>query len=206
MAGLPAVVGVADHSGWAILVTVGAPDGQVRILDRRRSRLLDEGLPGQPFHHVAANLTLEEAEALVARVRASATKHAKSVMNAIRSDVTPDFDLTAMTVRKGPARPIPETVAGIIASHPAMHAADGELFRRAFCDAAEAIGIEARRHPRKTEYESAATALGLGGDDAGKWLDAIGKPLGPPWQKDHKNATAAALAVLGERAQLSAVA
>jgi hypothetical protein len=35
-----AVIGVSDHAGWAVLVTV-AGDGT--LLDRRRVELLDEG-------------------------------------------------------------------------------------------------------------------------------------------------------------------
>jgi hypothetical protein len=44
----PAVVGAADHGGWAILVT-GSADGA--LLVRRRVALVDEGLPTMPHHH-----------------------------------------------------------------------------------------------------------------------------------------------------------
>jgi len=40
-----AIVGVSDHGGWAVLVTV-AGDGT--LLDRRRVELVDEGLPKLP--------------------------------------------------------------------------------------------------------------------------------------------------------------
>jgi hypothetical protein len=43
-----AVVGVSDHGGWAVLVTV-ARDGM--LLDRRRVELVDDDLPGIPHHH-----------------------------------------------------------------------------------------------------------------------------------------------------------
>ena len=42
-----AIIGVSDHGGWAVLVTV-AGDGT--LLDRRRVELVDEDLPKIPHH------------------------------------------------------------------------------------------------------------------------------------------------------------
>ena len=42
-----AIIGVSDHGGWAVLVTVAA-DGI--LLDRRRVELGDQGLPKIPHH------------------------------------------------------------------------------------------------------------------------------------------------------------
>jgi hypothetical protein len=75
-----AVIGISDHGGWAILVTV-ARDGT--LLDRRRVDLVDEGLPKIPHHSDAQRLPLDEAVALVERVRASAERHAKLVFDAV---------------------------------------------------------------------------------------------------------------------------
>ena len=41
------IIGVSDHGGWAVLVTV-ARDGT--LLDRRRVELVGEGLPKLPHH------------------------------------------------------------------------------------------------------------------------------------------------------------
>jgi hypothetical protein len=67
------VIGVSDHGGRAVLVTV-ARDGT--LLDRRRVELVDEGLPKIPHHSEGQRLPLDEAVALVERVRVSAEKHA----------------------------------------------------------------------------------------------------------------------------------
>src|SRR5688572_15708831 len=75
VAGDGAIVGVADHSGWAVLVTV-ADDGT--FLDRRRIELVDAGLPMLPHHHECQGLPIEQALELVERVRTSAERHAKS--------------------------------------------------------------------------------------------------------------------------------
>ena len=71
----------------------------------------------------------------------------------------------------------------ILASHALLHAAEGALFERALVAAAAEIGIPARvSDPDMLEVGDA--------------LDALRKTLGPPWQKDHKLAAAAALAAL----------
>lgn len=86
MARQDASVGVSDHCGWAILVTV-ARDG--KLLDRRRVELVDEDLPKLPHHHEAQALPLAQALDLVERVRVSAARgwtvhwyQAKSVIDA----------------------------------------------------------------------------------------------------------------------------
>ena len=62
------IIGVSDHGGWAVLVTV-AGDGT--LLDRRRVELVDEDLPKIPHHSEGQTLPLDEAVALVERVRVS---------------------------------------------------------------------------------------------------------------------------------------
>jgi len=63
-----AAVGIADHAGHAIAMTV-TPDGV--LLDRRRIELLEGALPCMPHHHEGQNLPIAEAVALVGRVRAA---------------------------------------------------------------------------------------------------------------------------------------
>src|SRR5271166_6667372 len=66
------IIGVSDHGGWAVLVTVGR-DGT--LLDRRRVELVGEGLPKLPHHSEGQGLPLDEAVELVERVRVSAERH-----------------------------------------------------------------------------------------------------------------------------------
>src|SRR5579863_6506489 len=80
------IIGVSDHGGWAVLVTV-ARDGT--LLDRRRVELVDDNLPAIPHHHEGQMLPLNEAVALVERVRISAERHAVLALDAV-----------AMTVRR----------------------------------------------------------------------------------------------------------
>jgi hypothetical protein len=65
-----AVVGIADHAGWAVLVTV--VDGT--LVDRRRVTLLEDDLPNLPHHHDAQELPIDRGVALVEKVRASVAR------------------------------------------------------------------------------------------------------------------------------------
>ena len=79
-----AIIGISDHGGWAVLVTV-AGDGT--LLDRRRVELVDEGLPKIPHHSEGQALPLDEAVALVERVRVSAERHAKLALEDVAMTV-----------------------------------------------------------------------------------------------------------------------
>src|SRR3982074_1140730 len=76
------MIGVSDHGGWAVLVTV-AGDGT--LLDRRRVELVDKDLPKIPHHSEGQALPLHEAVALVERV--SAERHAKLGLDAVAMTV-----------------------------------------------------------------------------------------------------------------------
>ncbi len=77
-----AIVGVSDHGGWAVLVTVAA--GGV-VLDSRRVDLVDEDLPSIPHHHEAQKLPLDQALELVERVRLSAERHSRLRFEALEA-------------------------------------------------------------------------------------------------------------------------
>ncbi|HLH42478.1 MAG TPA: hypothetical protein VKV74_05805, partial [Bryobacteraceae bacterium] len=74
------IVGVSDHGGWAVLVTV-ARDGA--LLDRRRVELVDEGLPKLPHHSEGQRLPVAQAVELVERVRVSAEACAVRALDAL---------------------------------------------------------------------------------------------------------------------------
>lgn len=177
------IVGVWDHAGHAIFVTV-TRDGAV--VDRRRVVLLEPGLPAMPHHHEGQRLPIEEAVALVARVRASAEAQARLRLEEL-SRALPHVELTGVALRVDP--PLPPTVAERIASYRAMCVADWVMYRRALGDAALARGWSEHRFDAKTVLE-------------GKQLDALFESartaLGPPWTKEHRLAMAGAIAAYGQ--------
>src|SRR5580698_3318399 len=78
------IVGVSDHGGWAVLVTV---TGDGTLLDRRRVELVDEYLPAIPHPHDGEMRPVDEAVASVGRVRVSVERHAGLALDAVAAAV-----------------------------------------------------------------------------------------------------------------------
>jgi len=174
------VAGISDHCGWAVVVCVANGD----VLDRRRIELVEPGLPNLPHHHEAQMLPMDEAVALVERVRVSAAACARTALEALPAGVV------AIAIRKRPT--LPPTVAERITDYRAQTMADSVLYRDVIAAAAQARGWSVTEYSAKTVLQEAAEALGL--EDISARLQEIGKALGPPWRKDHRLATAAAIA------------
>jgi hypothetical protein len=183
-----AVIGISDQGGWAILVTV-ARDGT--LLDRRRVDLVDEGLPKIPHHSDAQRLPLDEAVALVERVRASAERHAKLVFDAVA--VMVPGRLRGVALRQCPA--LPATIAERIEDYRAQNVADWVMYRKALAAAAEARGWGVYWYDAKKVLDAASRALHI--QDLDAHFLQLRKSIGPPWSKDHKLAMAAAIVAVG---------
>ncbi|MDP1827996.1 MAG: hypothetical protein Q8L48_32275 [Archangium sp.] len=172
-----------------MLITV-APDAS--LLDRRRVVLLGEGLPCLAHHHEAQGLPRREAEALVGRVRTSAEHHAREALESLAAAVS--TKISGIALRRYAA--LPPTVAERIADYRAQTFADSAMYRDALADAAKARGWSVHWYDPKQVFLEAARALKLESVDA-RFRD-LGKSIGPPWQKDHRLAMAAAIAA-GQR-------
>jgi hypothetical protein len=180
-----AVVGVWDHWGWAVLVTVQV-DGT--LVDRRRVTLIEDGLPPYPHHHEGQSLPPAQAVALVKRVQASVQRCARVAIAALASDVR--IPIRGIAVRSCPA--LPPTIAERIADYRAHNVADSVMYRQALAEAAAARRWFVSWYEARLVEGQAAGALGK--RSIRGLLDAPGKALGPPWTKDHRVAMAAALA------------
>ena len=187
MSGGDSIIGVSDHGGWAVLVTV-AGDGT--LLDRRRVDLVEEELPKLPHHHDAQTLPLDEAEALIERVRASADRHATLVFDAVERDVSSRIRGVALRERQQ----LPPTVAERLSDYRAQNVADWVMYRTALAGAAEARGWRVHWYDAKTVLEAARDVWP--GDDLDAHLLQIRKATGPPWRKEHQVAMAAAIVAL----------
>jgi hypothetical protein len=180
----PVFVGISDHSGWAILMTVTA---RGELLDRRRIELVDEGLPTMPHHHDGQRIPIDDAVALVERVQRSAERNAGARLEALASEVD---GIRGVALRACP--PLPDTIAERITSYRAMCVADWIMYRRALASAATARGWSVHWYDAKRVLGDAAAALKVTSIDA--VLDTAKRRVGPPWQKDHRMAMAAAIA------------
>jgi hypothetical protein len=180
-----AVVGVSDHAGWAILITV-ARDGT--IVDRRRVELVDAGLPSMPHHHDAQALAVSEAVELIERVRLSIERHASLALETLATDVA--SPIHAIALRK--LQPLPATIVDRIRDYRARNVADWVMYRQALAKAAESRGCLVHWYDPKTVFDAAAQTLHVKTLD-GHFLQAR-RTLGSPWNHDHKLAMAAAIA------------
>jgi hypothetical protein len=94
-------------------------------------------------------------------------------------------------------KPLPP-IESILRSHPLVHAAEGELFRRVFSGASAALGAQPRRVPAPALANNTAAALGLTSATLAARLAAMGNASGRPWAADQKEATLVAwLALVG---------
>jgi hypothetical protein len=187
---MPAAVGFATHSGWAIAVTVTFDGARLDVVDRRRVELIDEDTPRQAFH-AAAGLPHDDAAALVARVEAAIEGASEAALDEIVESVD---DVESVGIVGAP-RDIPD-VATVLASHARMHASEGEQYRRALAEVAAARGLPAWRGASDVLPAASAAATGWTASRLTTALAEIGRALGPPWRKDHKEAVLAALASL----------
>lgn len=186
-----AAVGVTEQSNALVLVTVSA-DGL--LLDRRRV-VLTHGLPTHPHHHEgswavgrylstpgARPLPLEEAIALVARVRAAAEAGAREAFAALAASIDARIDTIAIRA----CAAMPDATEARIRDHRAQTTADSVMYREAAVVAAEARGWTVTWYDAEHVVSDAPTVA----------LAAMKRVAGPPWQAAHRQAAAAALAAL----------
>jgi hypothetical protein len=112
------IIGISDHGGWAVLVTV-THDGT--LLDRRRVELVDEDLPKIPHHSEGQALPLDEAVALVERVRVSAERHATLSLDGVA--MTLPGRILGIALRQCPN--LPPTIAERITDYRAQNVPTG---------------------------------------------------------------------------------
>ena len=71
-------LGIADHLGWAVAVTVSAGH---EVVDRRRIELIEPGLTAAPIHYESRRLDVAATVALVAEVRASVVRATSAALD-----------------------------------------------------------------------------------------------------------------------------
>lgn len=192
--GMRAAIGCRDHSGWAVLVGVGGDPAAPTVLARERVTLVEDDL--RMAYHLAAEGPRHEAGGLIQRVERQAEEGAidavRDLVDRLRAE---RHDVVGLAVAAGNT-PMPDALDTILASHALVHAAEGELYRDALASAADVCQLPLTRFAHTHAIAEAAAALGVHADGLDARLRALGKALGPPWQKDHRDAAAAALLVL----------
>jgi hypothetical protein len=167
-----------------VFVTV-AFDGT--LVDRRNVELVDKLLPSIPHHHECQNLPIDEAVALVEKVRDSADRLAALAMDSIATDLP--ARIVGIALRECP--PLPPTIAERITNYKARNVADWVMYRKALAGAAEARGWKVHWYNAKSVFDAARDLLQV--DDLATRFQQIRRSIGPPWTKDHRLAMAAAI-------------
>lgn len=170
-------VGIFDHLGWAVAVTVSA---DYDVVDRRKLDLFEPDMPNAPVHHPQPGLSLAEIEAVVARVRASAERATAA-----------SFDALPAKIVSVHLRALPTDFPADIATQlrpPYEARADAVMYRQVLTAVAAERGYAVEHYDAKSVEAEAVKILGHRADDV---LRAPRKRLGPPWTKDHRTALAA---------------
>lgn len=180
--------GFKAHSGWAAVVVVAAAGDGYDVIERRRIELVDPRDAGwaKAVYHAVEGRELAVAERVVdkgvAAVRGVARRELHELVERLRGA---GHEVTGCAVLVG--APMPRySVEQVLAVHVRMHQAEGAMFVDALCDAVAHAGVLLVRVPAKDVDREA-------GSDP---ITALGKRLGPPWARDQRTATAAALRVL----------
>jgi hypothetical protein len=119
----------------------------------------------------------------------------REMHSAVRREQERKNEVTACAVLV--VRAMPDwSIEEILAVHFRMHKAEGVLFRDALIRATKASGLRLVAIPEKLLTEHAERALGSPVSRLVKKVATLGKFVGPPWGKDQKDATLAAMIAL----------
>ncbi len=188
-----AALGVRAHSGWAALVVVAGSPRSPAVIARKRIELADPGIPRpvQPYH-AAQRLDLKEAEEVVRRSADEARRWARQAFRVVIAELRESgHDVVGCGILLGSGRPA-TTLAATLASHALIHAAEGELFRDALAHASKHWHLRVTGIKDREVYARVATELRLQVDELGRRVTELGRPIGPPWGQDQKQAALAA--------------
>lgn len=176
-------LGFRVHSGWAAMVAVAGSFDRPVIVNRRR---LEIGDVAQPYHR-ARDLGVERGRVFLEQCRAASSALAcEALAGAIKKIGGDRVQRCAVLMGSGKAS---SSLEATLASHAAIHTAEGEFFRAIVIHAAESCGLKVRCIKEKELSEIARRELG---GDYLRVLDEAGKIVGPPWRQDQKFAALAA--------------
>ena len=174
-------VGIADHLGWAVVVTATAEHA---VVDRRRIELVEPGLSAAPIHYDRGRLDDADAAALVETVRASVVRASAAALDELAAALP--APILSISLRDWPAE-FPADIA-VQRRAPYEARADAIMYRRVLAELAVTRGWAIHRYDAKTVEAQASARLGERADEV---LRGPRRTLGPPWARDHRVALAA---------------
>jgi hypothetical protein len=195
-----AALGVRMHSGWGVLVAVTESRD---IIERRRLDVITDDMRAkrrgnQPYHR-AEELGLQEAEKYLAEYTAESDRLAREALsNTVTELKSRGYEIVAVALLLSARRKLPP-LPQILASHPLIHTAEGELFRQTILCSCESLTIPVFGLTERELEICAKVSLGASSSRVLRKIALAGKSLGPPWTGDHKSAALAAYVALNAR-------
>jgi hypothetical protein len=171
-------VGIYDHFGWAVAVTV---DDDGAVVDRRRIELVEPDVTPAPIHYDGASRSVDGVAELVADVRASVTRATARALDELAASLP--SPVTSLSLRTWPPD-FPSDIETQLRS-PYEARADAIMYRQILAEAAEARGWAVLLYEAKAVLAAVDEAV----------LQAPRAALGAPWTKDHRTALAAVLTI-----------
>jgi hypothetical protein len=190
--------GLKAHSGWAALVVLGTSGGEFHVVDRRRMELVeiaDASWAKQPYHAAERSKAADRRDLVSRGLEAAGRLAVREMRAAVNRAREAGHEVVCCAVLM--ANPMPEwSVDEILAVHFRMHKAEGVLFRDALARAAIACGLRCLEISEKHLDEQAERALATPISRLRQTIVSLGRSVGPPWGKDQKDASLAALVAL----------
>jgi hypothetical protein len=192
-----AALGLRVKSGWAMAILLAGPSAAARLVTRQRLELTDPSVAGssQPYHAVmgAAAADKRDVEARLCQVVRDATSKALARMIAAARDSAHEVHRIGLVVG---SKIDPKRIAN---EHIRAHALEGQLFRTALTEAAEAIDLSSVILVERNAYADAAAILERTEADVKANTAAFGRQQTGPWRADEKLAALAAWVALANK-------
>ncbi len=185
-----AVLGLKVRTGKAAVIALAGPAAEPVVIGKGMIQVAFSFEEGAVFH-AAQELSLAKARAHVERSEARFTKLAEKELGAFVKAL--GANVVAARQAAPVVKPQPR-LEQIVKSHPLVHTAEIELYRRVFTAACEALGLSLERVDEPPKR--VAAALGWTPARVAKQLAVIGKASGRPWAAEQKEAALAAWCAL----------
>lgn len=168
------------------MVAVTGSPAEPQVIDRRRIEIADPTITGsvQPYH-TARDLGIAKAHKYLDRSRAAAGGLAAAELRKAMNDLGGKPIACGILMGSGK---ISGTLEATLASHPAIHTAEGEFFREAIIEAVANSKLRLRKVREKELFSVAGVQFGMPSAELRERIDGLGKILGPPWRQDEKYA------------------
>jgi hypothetical protein len=199
MSGLQGALGFSLHTGWAAAVAVIRDGDKIEAVFRRQLELMPAN-DSRFVYHRAAELSFEEAAALVESAQTSVRDTAQRVIREMLDSIKLRIRSAGIPVS---AKALPNDLSKILASHALIHAAEGRLFQDAVVRGCGGAGLAAVCIDTREIWPKASRLCRVDEKSIRAAIEGIGKTIGPPWTADQKIATAAGLVALLEANPIS---